>query len=195
MTTEIWVPAAAPPETLEWGPVRLDRWCSEDAEDQYAAVDASRDHLEPFMPWSHGYEPPGSEWFLAESARAWGERTAFNYRVSAAGLAPGRVLGSAGLMARGGPGMLEIGYWVRADAVRRGIAWRAAAALTEAGLSLPGVDRIEIRHHPRNEASAGIPAKLRYARLPEHVPGPPGWEHILMVCWVVRQEDWLPVRG
>ncbi|HUR73796.1 MAG TPA: GNAT family N-acetyltransferase, partial [Sporichthya sp.] len=139
MTTETWTPGAAPPETLEWGPVRLDRWHPDDLDDQYAAVDGSRDHLAPFMPWSHGYERTSSDWYLADCLRSWASRSAFNYRVSAPTLAAGPVLGSASLMARNGPGSLEIGYWVRADAVRRGIARRASAALTEAGLGLPGV--------------------------------------------------------
>jgi RimJ/RimL family protein N-acetyltransferase len=195
MTTETWTPGAAAAEMLEWGPVRLDRWRPEDVDDQYAAVNASREHLAPFMSWSHGYERAGSEWYLADCVRSWDDRTAFNYRISAPGIVPGRVLGSAGLMARNGAGSLEIGYWVRADAVRRGIARRAAAALIEAGLGLPGVERIEIHHDPRNEASAGIPAALGFTRLPDRVPGPPGHEDDLMVCWVVRREDWVPMRG
>lgn len=195
MTTETWVPGDAPPEALAWGPVRLDRWQAEDVPDQYAAVDASREHLAPFMPWSHGYELAGSEWFIGDSARCWEIRSAFNYRVWAPALLPGRVLGSAGLMARAGPGTLEIGYWVHVDAVRRGIARRAAAALTDAGLALPGVERIEIHHDPRNEPSAGIPARLGFHRLPGLVPGPPGREDELMVAWVVGRQDWVPVRG
>jgi RimJ/RimL family protein N-acetyltransferase len=195
MTTETWVPTAAPPVTLEWGPLRLDRWRPEDAGDLYAAVDASREHLETFMPWAIGYEPASAEWFLGDAVAAWEARTAFNYRVSGETLAPDRVLAGVGLMARNGPGALEIGYWVHVDVCRRGIARRASAALTEAGLALPGVARIEIHHDPRNGASAGIPARLGFTRLPDRVPGPPGREDELMVCWVVGQEEWVPVRG
>ena len=45
----------------------------------------------------------------------------------------------------GGDGAFEIGYWVRADAVRQGIATRVAGALTRVGIELAGADRIEIR--------------------------------------------------
>lgn len=195
VTTETWVPTAAPPETLEWGPLRLDRWRPEDADDLYAAVDASREHLAEFMPWSVGYEPAGADWFLGEAVAAWEARTAFNYRASGATLGGGRVLAGVGLMARNGPGELEIGYWVHAGAVRRGIARRAAAALTDAALALPGVEVVRIHHDPRNAKSGAIPAQLGYTRLPDLVPGPPGREDERMVCWVVRREDWVPVRG
>lgn len=47
--------------------------------------------------------------------------------------------------------------------------WRAAdaAALTEAALGLPGIDRVEIHHDVANVASGRIPAKLGYTRLGE----------------------------
>jgi RimJ/RimL family protein N-acetyltransferase len=175
--------------------LRLDRWRPEDRDDLFGAVDASRPELETFMPWASGYSPASAEWFLGEAVASWEARTAFNYRASGDTLGPGRVLAGVGLMARNGPGVLEIGYWVHRGARRQGVALRASAALTEAALSLPGVEQIEIHHDPSNGASAGIPAKLGYTRLPELVPGPPGREEELMVCWVVRQEDWVPVRG
>lgn len=188
VTTETWTPAQAPPETLERGPVRLRRWGPEDLDDLYAAVTTSREHLATFMPWSHDYERAAGAWFLEESARTWADRTAFNYRICADAL-PGRVLGSAGLMARRGPGILEIGYWVRADAVRRGLAGAAAAALTDAGLALPEVAAIEICHDPRNTPSGRIPARLGYTRRSELVPGPPGREDERHVCWVLRRPE------
>lgn len=193
MSTEAWTPDGTPPESLEWGSLRLDRWRTDDRDDLYAAVQASRPELETFMVWARNYELSGAEWFLNDAVQAWENRTAFNYRASLPGDA--RVLAGVGLMARQGPGVLEIGYWVHGDARRRGVAWRASAALTSAGLALPGVDRIEIHHDPRNTASAGIPAKLGYTRLPDLVAGPPGREDEAMVAWVVRQDEWVPVRG
>lgn len=47
-------------------------------------------------------------------------------------------------MARIGPGGLETGYWVHQAHTRRGLATAAAAALTDAALALPGIDRVEI---------------------------------------------------
>jgi RimJ/RimL family protein N-acetyltransferase len=195
MTTQTWTPIGTPPEALDRGPVRLDRWRAEDVYDLFAAVDSSREHLAPFMPWSHAYERGGAETYLAVSHRNWADRTAFNYRVSAAEVSPDRVLGSVGLMARRGPGVLEIGYWIRASAVRRGLAWRASAALTDAALALPGVTEIWICHVPVNEASAAIPARLGFTRQVASVPGPPGYEHERDVCWTLSKEAWASVRG
>ena len=65
-------------------------------------------------------------------------------------------------MARIGDGGLEIGYWVHPGFTGRGVATAAAAALTEAALALPGIDRVEIHHDILNLASGRVPAKLGY---------------------------------
>jgi 8-oxo-dGTP pyrophosphatase MutT (NUDIX family) len=62
---------------------------------------------------------------------------------------------------------LEIGYWIRADQARRGFAVEAARALTEAGLAVPGVVRIQIHCDPANVVSRRIPERLGY-HLIEH---------------------------
>ncbi|MDQ3642840.1 MAG: GNAT family N-acetyltransferase, partial [Actinomycetota bacterium] len=75
----------------------------------------------------------------------------------------GELVGGFGLHDRRGPGILEIGYWVRSDRTGRGYATAAARALTAVALdSFPEVSRIEIRCDPANRASAAIPAKLGY---------------------------------
>jgi RimJ/RimL family protein N-acetyltransferase len=90
-----------------------------------------------------------------------------------------QVLGGTGLHTRVGDGAFEIGYWVRANAVRRGIASMAAGALTRVGIELAGADRIEIRVDIDNEVSCRIPRRLGYReegilrrRLPTHDDSP-----------------------
>jgi len=73
------------------------------------------------------------------------------------------VLGGTGLHPRIGPGGLEIGYWIRASAVRQGICTESTAAVTRVGFEICGADRIEIRIEPGNDASFGIPRKLGFA--------------------------------
>ena len=51
-----------------------------------------------------------------------------------------------------------------------GYATRAAAALTDAGLGVAGVDRVEIHHDRANAVSGRVPARLGYERLREQ-PG------------------------
>lgn len=65
-------------------------------------------------------------------------------------------------MARIGPGGLEIGYWVHVAHTGRGVATAAAAAITAAAFTLPGIDRVEIHHDVLNLASGRVPAKLGY---------------------------------
>jgi RimJ/RimL family protein N-acetyltransferase len=54
------------------------------------------------------------------------------------------VLGGSGLHVRVGSDALEIGYWIRASHVGRGIARETTAALTRAAFHVCGVDRVEI---------------------------------------------------
>ena len=80
---------------------------------------------------------------------------------------------------------MEIGYWVRTDRTRRGIATSAAGALTRAAFSLPGVERVEIHCDQSNRPSAGVAAKLGYilARTEPKEPAAPGETGRFMV-WV-----------
>ncbi len=65
----------------------------------------------------------------------------------------------------GEDGVLEIGYWVFSPAAGRGLATRAAAALTEEGLRLPGVKAMEIHCDQANVRSAGIRPRSGYRLL------------------------------
>lgn len=49
------------------------------------------------------------------------------------------------------------------DHGRRGVATAASAALAQAGLALPAIDRVEIHHDLLNLASGRVSAKLGYA--------------------------------
>jgi RimJ/RimL family protein N-acetyltransferase len=73
-----------------------------------------------------------------------------------------QVLGEIGLMPRIGPRALEVGYWIRIDRAGQGLATEATRALTDAGLALPEVDRIEIHCDRANAPSAAVPRKLGY---------------------------------
>jgi len=127
------------------------------------SIDSSLDHLRPWMPWALG-EPQtlDEKTELARSFRAnfdTGEN--FTYGIFRSDEA--ELLGGSGLHPRIGPGGLEIGYWIRASAVRQGICTEASAALTRVGFEVCGADRIEIRIEPGNDASFGIPRKLGFA--------------------------------
>ena len=50
-------------------------------------------------------------------------------------------------------GRLAVGYWVAATSRRRGYATDALACVSGWGLSLPGVNRVELSVEPWNEGS------------------------------------------
>ena len=64
-----------------------------------------------------------------------------------------------------GPGALETGYGALRDYGRRGLATAAAAALTSAAFTLPGIDWVEIVHDELNRQSEAVPRKLGFTRV------------------------------
>lgn len=72
------------------------------------------------------------------------------------------MLGGCAMFGGNGPGVLEIGYWLRSEQVGRGIAGQAAAALSTIGLALPGTERMEIHCDEANVRSAALPRRLGY---------------------------------
>jgi RimJ/RimL family protein N-acetyltransferase len=127
------------------------------------AIDESVEHLRRFMPWTDAEPQTLAEKIdLCRRFRAaFDAGESFTYGIF--DREETRLLGGAGLHPRIGPGGLEVGYWVRAGAVRQGIATEAAAVLTRAGFEVCDADRIEIRIEPANVASLGVPRRLGLA--------------------------------
>lgn len=147
------------PEEIEVGAhgLVLRRWRMADAGVLLAAIERSVPELRRFMPWA--MEEP-----TVESVGAFLEHVVGGPSIAFGLLdAGGELVGGFGLHDRRGPGILEIGYWVRSDRTGRGYATAAARALTSAAFDwFPQIDRIEIRCAPANVASAAIPLKLGY---------------------------------
>ena len=124
-------------------------------------VNANLGHLAPWMPWAQQPVTVDTQMeFFRESDKQWDEGTNFVYGV----FDPrGRIVGGTGFHVRNGPGVLEIGYWLAADAVGRGLMTRVAEALTTAAATVPGVTRVEIHCDAANTRSAAIPERLGYA--------------------------------
>ena len=154
-----------------------------------AAVQASLDHLRPWMPWATP-EAADSRAQLARVAEAddlWESGTAFIYSVL---LAEDRTLvGEIGLHRRPGDGGIEIGYWIDVRHTGRGLGTEAAGALTPVALALPGVTQAEIHCDDANQASAAIPRKLGYHldRIDDHEPEAPG-ERGRRMIWVMERQ-------
>jgi ribosomal-protein-serine acetyltransferase len=176
-----------PPEVIDAGPAILRRWRMADLEAAYEAVLESLEHLRPWMPWATGFNRASQAEFLAGCERDWDAGAAFNYAM----LVDEAIAGSIGLMARIGPGGLEIGYWVHQAYTRRGLATAASAALVEQAFALPGIERVQIVHDELNVASGGVPRKLGFTEIErrplDHYP--PGGTGIGVV-WQLTRAEW-----
>ena len=137
------------------------RWRQDDLDALFGAVTESLDHLRPWMPWAGTTAGRRRRNTWPGRTKHWDEGTEYNYAITTAGA----LAGSIGLMARIGPGGLEIGYWVHQAYTRRGLATTAAAALVEQAFRLPGVNRVEIVHDELNVASGGVPRKLGFTEV------------------------------
>lgn len=137
-------------------------WNPEDARNLKVAVDQSRSHLKPWMPWAEG--DPEDVYTLSNRIRRW--RSDFDLaREFIYGIfdrEEKRVLGACGLHTTGRTTGLEIGYWIHVDHIRQGLATEAAAALTRTAFEVNKVDWIEIHCDTHNTASAAVPRKLGY---------------------------------
>lgn len=167
-----------PPYRLETERLVIRCWEPRDAPLLKAAIDASLEHLRPWMPWAH--DEPQTLAEKIDLLRGFRGRFDLGEDHVYGIFSPGETeaLGGSGLHPRVGPGAFEIGYWVSAAAAGRGIATETTAALTRAGIELAGAKRIEIRVDPSNEASLKIPRKLGFTeeatlrkRLPGRLPG------------------------
>lgn len=135
----------------------------EDVAAAHAGVLANLDALRPWMPWI-ALEPKSLE-ERAEQIRRFrgrfdlGEDFIYGVfdRVS------GAFLGGCGLHPGGGPGVIEIGYWIAEERWGQGLATEAAAALTRVGFERLEALRIEIRVDPRNARSLKVPPKLGFS--------------------------------
>jgi RimJ/RimL family protein N-acetyltransferase len=155
---------AEPPRRLLTERLLLRAYTGDDALLVKDAVDSSLEHLREFMDWAWAAPEP-----IAVVRRRLREfRDAFQrggdwiYGVfEPDGSA---LLGGAGFHRRVGPEALEIGYWIRASHVRRGLATEVAGALTRVAFERCRVVRAEIHVDPANTASLGVAEKLGYVR-------------------------------
>jgi RimJ/RimL family protein N-acetyltransferase len=173
--TEVEVRFGGVPAEIDAGPVVLRRWSMDDVAVQKAAVNDSLEHLRPWMPWaaSAATEESVGE-YLRSAVAAFDAGKSFDFSIR--DRATDEVIGGCGLMARIGPGALEIGYWVAASRAGTGVGTAAASALVETARGMDGVRRLEIHCDEGNVRSAAIPRKLgfRLDRVEQREPTAPG---------------------
>jgi RimJ/RimL family protein N-acetyltransferase len=166
-----------------------------DAEMAKEAIDSSLDHLRPWMPWTESEPQPLEEKRqLLKTFRA-NFDLGDNFTMGIFSADESQQIGGTGLHPRGDPGGLEIGYFIRASATRKGYVTESTAALTRVGFEVCEADRIEIRIDPDNEASLGVPRKLGFveeATLRRRLPGRRGGPPRDVTLFAMFREDFDP---
>ena len=178
----------APAEVLEVPHGLLSRTRESDAHQLAHAVGTSLAHLRRWLSWAteEAADLQVQRSRCREAEAHWADGSEYAYVLRPR---PGQsedVIGGFDLW-RIGPGAVELGYWVHVDFTGRGYATACARALTQAGLALPDVARVEIHADEANVFSAAIPRRLGYRldRVDELPPELPAHTGRLQI-WVTR---------
>jgi ribosomal-protein-serine acetyltransferase len=133
-----------------------------DAQALFEAMNESRDHLRPWMPFADAHQTidESRNWIIHQMA-LWLLRD--DLVLSIWEQSTGRYLGGTGLHPHNwGIGYFEIGYWIRASAEGYGYVTEAIRLLTNYALDSLKANRLEIRCDELNLRSAAIPKRLGY---------------------------------
>ena len=133
-----------------------------DAEPVFAAVDESRAHLRPWMPWVDGHASlDDSRDYCARSAANWLLRAELHLGIFEA--AGGCYLGGTGVH---DPDWdlraFAVGYWLRASAVGRGYATEAVRRLVGLAFGELAARRVELRCDARNGPSRRVAERVGF---------------------------------
>jgi ribosomal-protein-serine acetyltransferase len=152
------------PDELRGERVLVRPYRLEDAEALRAAVDESREHIRPWLPFAdaHRSVEESRDW-IARQMASWLLRE--NLGMSIWEVASGRYLGGIGLHVRDWDiRYFEIGYWLRASAEGHGYIAEAARLVAGFAARDLSANRIEIRCDARNARSAVVAQRLGFVR-------------------------------
>tara|TARA_B100000519_G_scaffold68344_1_gene58099 strand:+ start:380 stop:994 length:615 start_codon:yes stop_codon:yes gene_type:complete len=149
--------SAAFPTHFETEHLLIRRYRLDDDEMLYNAARASSAEIYPFLPWCHpDYSMRDTHAWLAQVKPAWQVGTLSLAIFEKTG---GRFLGGIGLSPIDEHPSANLGYWIRSDATRRGVATEATIGLARFGFAHLGLQRIEIIMSVRNTASRRVAEK------------------------------------
>lgn len=154
----------APPEQIDSESLSLRRFARRDVASLEEAVRSSLADLNEWLPWAHmDYTREDAVAFVRDSMVAWREGKAYDFaiRLRGAQLHAGNI--SIWQTSRTGR-IGEIGYWVRTDLNRRGLATEATGALMRAGYEALGLHKIILRIAVGNRGSERVAEKLGFTQ-------------------------------
>src|SRR5579872_7334047 len=128
----------------------------------FQAIDESREHILPWMPWGPAHaSPEDTELFVRRARARWDTRD--DLGVCMFERATGRFLGGSGLHRIDWTvGSFEIGYWIRKSATGRGFVTESTLLLTQFAFDTLHASRVCITVATPNVRSAAIPNRLGF---------------------------------
>ncbi len=156
-------PTPAVPSRIETRRCLLRPYEPADGPALHAAVNASLAELRPWLPWTEWHPDVAASTETCRRLRAAFEARA-DFTLGIFDRADGALLGGTGLhRVRWELPAFEIGYWLRTDAVGRGIVTETTAALVVTCFSSLGAERVEVITDPRNRRSARVAERVGFA--------------------------------
>jgi RimJ/RimL family protein N-acetyltransferase len=179
------------PEEMDGPRILLRPLRPEDAPAVWDALEESRRHLAPWLPWVHALRSVDDECAAIIEMRArWTLRT--DLGVGIFDRTTGRYLGGSGLhRINWDLRMFEIGYWIRATAEGHGYVTEAVQLLARLAFDRLGANRVEIYVDPQNVRSRSVPERLGFVlegTLRQFRAGPDGRAQDRQVFALVRDD-------
>jgi ribosomal-protein-serine acetyltransferase len=150
------------PDELVGERVVVRQYRSGDGAALFEAVEESREHLQPWMPWEANHKSVAdSEAIVRRGAANWLSRE--DLMAGVWERATGRYLGGSGLhRMKWEVPSFEIGYWLRRSATGQGYMTEAVTLLTTMAFETLNANRVFIGCAVENERSAAIPRRLGF---------------------------------
>ena len=151
------------PDELRGSRVLLRPYRADDAEQVFAAIDESRDHLRPWVTWvDNNRSLDDVRDYCIRCQANWLLRTDLTLGIFE--VASGRYLGGTGLH---DPDWhlraFEVGYWLRVTAVGHGYATESTRLLADFALSGLQAHRVALRCDARNDASRRVAERAGFS--------------------------------
>jgi ribosomal-protein-serine acetyltransferase len=159
-----------------------------DAEELFALVDRSRDHLARWLPWVAAYDVSAALAFIRTTHR----QVAGNDGFQSAIVCDGAIAGVVGFHHVDWQNRAtSIGYWLSADHEGRGTMTEAVRALLDHAFHVWRLERVEIQAAVENRRSRAVPERLGFreegirTRAERH-----GDQFVDLVIYALLAGDW-----